>query len=198
MNLANKITLSRIILTLIIIMLLLFPWYEIGVTFSKYVINDTIVVDLKYIIAGILFVIASLTDYVDGYVARKYNMITDFGKLMDAISDKILVNSMLIILAASGFIAPIIPVIIVIRDIVVDAIKMKVAASGVTVAAIGSGKWKTACLMLGMTLTFFYNLPFELYNLQIADYLLIIATILSLFSMYQYWEKYGRIVLEKK
>ena len=120
MNLPNKLTMFRIILSIIIIIILLGGSYTaslFGFELPKLFVNETIVIDLKYIIAGILFIIASLTDFLDGYVARKYNMITDFGKLIDAIADKILVNSTLIILAAQGFIHPIIPVIIVIRDI---------------------------------------------------------------------------------
>lgn len=198
MNLANKLTISRIVMTLVIVVLLLFPFHEIGFTFPKYVIEDVTVVDLKYIIAGIIFIIAAFTDFLDGYIARKYDMITDTGKVLDAIGDKILTNSVLIIFAATGFIAPIIPVVLVMRDIVVDSIKMMAAKKGEAVAAIGSGKIKTAFLMVGIALTFFYNLPFELYNLQVADYLLVIATILSLFSMYQYYEKYSGMIFEKK
>lgn len=198
MNLANKLTVSRIVMTLIIVALLLFPFHQIGISFPKYIIDDVAVVDLKYIIAGIIFVIASFTDFLDGYIARKYNMISDTGKVLDAIGDKILTNSVLIILASTGFIAPIIPVVIVMRDIVVDSIKMIAAKNGEAVAAIKSGKLKTACLMVGITLTFFYNLPFEIYNLQVADYLLVIATILSLFSMYQYYEKYSGMLSVKK
>ena len=111
MNLPNKLTIARIVMSIIIIVLLLGGDY-IGDLFNfeipKLFINETIVVDLKYIISGFLFIAASLTDFLDGYIARKYNLITDFGKLMDAIADKILVNSVLIILSAQGFIHPII------------------------------------------------------------------------------------------
>lgn len=119
MNLPNKITMSRIFLSIFIIVLLLFPIDAMGIVMPKVFVNETIVVDIKYIIAGVLFIVASLTDFLDGYIARKYNLITDFGKMIDAIADKILVNPILIILAASGFISPIIPVIIIARDSVV-------------------------------------------------------------------------------
>jgi CDP-diacylglycerol--glycerol-3-phosphate 3-phosphatidyltransferase len=190
MNLANKLTMSRIVMTIFIIILLLFPFYEIGFNFPKYTVDGNIVIDLKILIAGILFIIASLTDFLDGYIARKYNMISDTGKILDAIADKILVNSTLIIFASIGMIAPVIPVVVVLRDVVVDAIKMMAAKRGEAVAAIKSGKLKTACLMFGIVLTYFYNLPFALWNLQVSEYLLLIATMLSLFSMYQYYEKY--------
>ena len=149
------------------------------------------------VIAGIIFIIASITDFLDGYIARKYNLITDFGKLMDAIADKILVNSMLIILAAQGFIHPIIPVVIIIRDSVVNSIKMLAASKGKVVAAIKTGKVKTACLMVGIVLTLFYNLPFEIWNISVAKVLLFVATILSIISGVQYFTLNKYLIKEK-
>ena len=123
MNKANKITMSRVVMSIIIIMILLFPFDQMGFEFPTFLIKGRILIDLKYLIVGVLFIIASLTDFFDGYVARKYNLVTDFGKMLDSIADKVLVNSILIILASSGFIHPIIAVIIVVRDIITDAIK---------------------------------------------------------------------------
>ena len=196
MNLPNKITMSRIFLSIFIIVLLLFPIDAMGIVMPKIFVNETIVVDIKYIIAGVLFIVASLTDFLDGYIARKYNLITDFGKMIDAIADKILVNPILIILAASGFISPIIPVIIIARDSVVNSIKMIAGSKGQVVAAIKMGKLKTASLMVGITLTLFYNLPFEFYNLKISDALLIIACVLSIISAAQYYSMNKKIIFE--
>ncbi len=186
MNIANKLTVVRMILSIVIIIILLFPFYTIGIEFPKYIINNQIIIDSKYFIAGIIFIIAAVTDFFDGYIARKYNMVTDFGKLMDAIADKVLVNSVLIILAANSFISPIIPVIIVIRDVVVNSIKMIAASKGKVIGAINLGKIKTIFLMVGISLTLFYNLPFELWNIKVADILLIAAATLSLISGIQY------------
>ena len=113
MNLPNKLTMTRIIMAFIIMALLLFPFDAMGIALPKLFVNETIVIDVKYIIAGVLFILASITDFLDGYIARKYNLITDFGKMIDAIADKVLVNSVLIILCASGFIHPIITVVII-------------------------------------------------------------------------------------
>ncbi len=187
MNLANKITTSRMVMSLIIIILLLFPFYEVGIDIPTYVVNGNIVVDIRYIIAGILFIIASITDFLDGYVARKYNMVTEYGKMMDAICDKLLVNSVLIILACNGMISPIIAVVIVIRDTFVDAIKMVVGNKGKAVAAIPIAKVKTALLMIGIVLTMFYNLPFELFNFAISDIILILACVLAVVSALKYY-----------
>lgn len=200
MNLPNKLTMLRIIMSIFIIIILLGGSYTVslfGFEIPKLFINESIVVDLKYIIAGILFILASLTDFLDGHIARKRNLVTDFGKLIDAIADKVLVNSVLIILAAQGFIHPIIPVVIVIRDTVVNSIKMLAASKGKVVAAIKSGKLKTACLMVGIVLTLFYNLPFELWNVSVAKALLFIATILSVVSGVQYYTLNKHLITEK-
>ena len=187
MNLPNKLTISRIIMSIAIIVLLLFPFQMAGIEFPQLFIDEKLVVDSKYLIAGTLFILASLTDFLDGYLARKNNLVTDFGKLLDAIADKVLVNSVLIILASQGFIHPIIPVVIIVRDSIVNSIKMIAASRGKVVAAIKSGKVKTATLMVGISLTLFYNLPFELFNLRVADFLLFVAAILSIISGIQYY-----------
>lgn len=187
MNLANKITMSRIVLSIVIMIVLLFPFEGLGLELPSYTVNGNIYVELKYIVAGVLFIIASLTDFFDGKVARKYNMVTDFGKMVDAISDKMLTNSLLVILASSGMISPVIAVIFIVRDIAVDTIKMIVGNKGKAVAAIGTAKLKTATLMFGLTLTLFYNLPFELINIRVSDVLLIISAILSIVSAFQYF-----------
>ena len=198
MNLPNKITMSRIFLSLVLIIILVFPFDSLGISTYKLFIAEKLVVDVKYLIAGVLFIIASLTDFVDGYIARKYNMVTDFGKMVDAIADKMLVNSVLIILAASGFIHAIIPVVIVTRDIVVDTIKMIAGSKGKVVAAIKTGKIKTIFMMIGITLTLFYNLPFELINIRVSDILIIIATVLSLISGIQYYQMNKKLIFSEK
>lgn len=196
MNLPNKITIARIILSLIIVVILVLPFNMLGINIPKLFIDEKLVVDIKYLIVGVLFIIASLTDYLDGYIARSRNLVTDFGKMMDAIADKMLVNSVLIILAAQGFIHPIIPVIVVLRDSVVNSIKMIAASKGKVVAAIKSGKIKTACLMIGISLTLFNNLPFELWNLQVDNVLLFIAAIMSLVSCFQYYQMNKDLIFE--
>ncbi len=187
MNLANKITLSRVVLSIVIMILLLFPFDQVGIDLPSYLVHGNILVQLKYIVAGVLFIIASLTDFVDGRVARKYNMVTDFGKMVDAISDKMLTNSLLVILACQGMIAPVLAVIFIMRDTIVDAIKMIVGNKGHAVAAIGVAKWKTATLMIGLVFTLFYNLPFELIGIRVSDVFLIISAVLSVVSGFKYY-----------
>lgn len=188
MNLPNRITMVRIFLSILIISILLFPFDAAGINIIKIFVNESIVIDIKYLIVGVLFIVASLTDFVDGYLARKYNMVTDLGKMLDAIADKILVNSVLIILATTGFIHPIIPVVIICRDTFVNTIKMIAGNKGKVVAAIKSGKLKTVCMMIGISLTLFYNMPFELWNIKVSDVFLILACVLSVISAVEYYK----------
>ena len=197
MNTPTKLTVSRLILSLVIIFILLFPWSMINVTIPQVLVSG-VTVDIRYPIAGVLFIIASLTDFLDGYLARKNNQITNTGKMLDAIADKVLVDSVLIILACQGFVNAIVPVVIVLRDIVVDAIKMEAASKGKVVAAIKSVKIKTASLMVGTVLMLFYNLPFELVNVHVDIFLLYFATIMSIFSMYEYYTLNKNIIFPKK
>ena len=187
MNLPNKITVSRIFLSIFILILLIVPLERIGIDLRDLAISPTIRVDVKYLICGVLFLIASTSDFLDGYIARKYNMVTDFGKVMDAIADKLLVNGVLIILACQGFINVIIPVVIISRDIIVDSIKMVAGSKSAPVAASKAGKIKTVFMMSGVTLMLFYNLPFEMWGLRIADALIMIATVFSVISGIEYY-----------
>ncbi len=187
MNLPNKLTIFRIILSFLLITILLMPFDALGIALPKLFVNELIVIDMKYIIAGVIFIVASVTDLLDGYLARKMNCVTDFGKMLDAIADKVLVNPCLVILAASGFIHPIVPVILIIRDSIVNALKMVSGNKGKVIGAIKTGKVKTICLMVGIALTLFYNMPFELLNIKVSEFLLIVATVLSVISAIQYY-----------
>ncbi len=194
MNLPNKISLSRIFMTVIIIFLCLFPFYAINVEIPQYNV-DGIIVDLRYIISGVIFIIASLSDLIDGRIARKNNLITDTGKILDSIADKVLVNSVLIIFASNGFIHPIIAVIYIFRDEIVNALRIHAAKNGIVVAAGMNGKIKTFAMMVGLSLMFFYNLPFELINIRVDKFLIFFATIMSVVSGVEY---YFKIMKNKK
>ena len=197
MNTANKITISRIILSIIILFILLIPWHQVGVEVPSYLVNGSMTIDLRYIISGVLFIIASITDFFDGRVARKYNMVTDFGKMIDAISDKLLTNTLIIVLACENMVEPVIAVVIVARDIIVDSVKMLIGNKGKAVAAIPIAKYKTATLMVGLTLKLFYDLPFSLIPVRVSDYLLIVAAVLSVISGVKYYMMAKEYITEK-
>ena len=189
MNLPNKITMTRIVLSILILIILLFPWYQVGFNFPELVIKGKIIVDTKYLICGVLFVIASLSDFFDGYLARKYKIVTDFGKVMDAIADKILVNGLLVILACNGFISVLVPVVVITRDTFTDALKAASSKKGKVIGASFAGKTKTMVMMIGITLVMFYNLPFELISssVRVDEAIVLVATVLSVVSGIQYY-----------
>lgn len=187
MNLPNKITVGRIFISVAVLIILLLPWEQMGVHFPLYTIDGKIVVSLKMLIAGGLFILGSFSDFLDGHIARSKNIVTDFGKVMDAIADKILVNGVLVILAHEGMISIIVPVVIITRDTIVDSCKMISGNKGKVVAASIMGKLKTIFMMVGISLTMFYNLPFEMFGIPFAKVLVILATVLSVVSGIQYF-----------
>ena len=188
-NIPNKITCVRLVLSFLVLFILCINWSEFGIEWKEWHLLGRVPISLKYIVCGSLFLIASVTDFLDGYIARKYNLVTDFGKVMDAIADKILVNGVLILLACSDKIPVLIPVIIITRDIIVDSIKMASGNKGHVVAASWAGKIKTVCMMIGVSLVFFSNLPFALIGrgLAVDDLFLFIATLMSVISACQYY-----------
>ena len=197
MNLANKITISRMIITIFIIGILVFPFESAGINFPSLFINESIVVNIKYFIVGVLFVIALATDYLDGYIAKTRNMVTETGKTLDNIADKILIDSVLIVLASQGFLHPILPVIVIARDYIVNAIRIAALRNGKTLKYVKTGKAKNIVLKLAITLTLFYNLPFELFNLNISDMLLIVGTVLAVISCIQYYNDNKKKIIVK-
>ena len=137
MNLANKLTMLRI---------LMIPVFIAVLVYSK----DRDIV-YRYIALGI-FIIASATDALDGYVARRYNMITDFGKLMDPLADKILVSSALIILIELGNIGSWIVSIVIAREFIISGIRLIATEKNIIIAASPLGKLKTVSQMLSVIL----------------------------------------------
>ena len=182
MNLPNKITTLRMVLVIFIATLLLLP-------IEWFIVIPGINVSLNFFIAWILFIVASISDFLDGYIARKYNMVTDYGKFMDPIADKLLVNSTLIILMVNGpiTILPVCVVIMIARDIVVDAIRLNAMRKNEVVAANIFGKLKTVLQMVSLILVLvndfglssLLGLPDGLYIGQIMIYLATIASLLS-------------------
>ena len=186
MNLPNRITVARIILTIFIIFFCLFPFYALNINLPILNVRG-IIIEFKYIIAGILFIIASISDFIDGKIARGRGMVTDTGKILDTIADKALVNSVLVIFASNGFISPIIAVIYIFRDEVVNSLRMHALRKGIVVPAGMMRKIKTFCMMSGLSLMFFYNIPFEFLNIHLDKFLIYLATILSVVSGFEYY-----------
>ena len=184
MNLPNKITTFRMVCVVGIIFLLLFPWGMCNVTMPE-VFND---ITLDYFLSFIIFVVASISDFLDGYIARKYNLVTTYGKFMDPIADKLLVNSTIIILASRIPSLVIVAVVMIARDIVVDALRLIAVSKNKVVAANIWGKLKTVTQMVAICFVLLNDFPFSFipWNINVSLILCYLAGVCSLLSMVVY------------
>ena len=172
MNLPNKLTIFRIVLVPVMVVVWLFPYDAFGICFGSLNVGQVSISYLNLIVLAI-FVIASLTDMLDGKIARKYQLITTFGKFADPIADKLLVNTALIIMVYKGMVS-VLPVVIMLgRDIIVDGCRMIASQNGKVVAAGFLGKLKTVCQMVTIVIVLLNNIPFELIYMPIDEILFI-------------------------
>lgn len=173
MNIANKLTLLRIILIPIFIYLLL-EGYTVA--------------------AFIMFSIASLTDFLDGYLARKYNLVTNFGKFMDPLADKLLVTSALVCFVQLGLLNSWVVIIILSREFIVSIFRAIAAAEGIVIAASWWGKAKTISQMFMVIVLLLNNYPFEWLHIPMDQILIYVATILTVISGYDYIVKNKQVL----
>lgn len=189
MNLPNKLTVFRMILVPIIVLLYLFPFGG-----ELVILNQTL--PIYQLVVVILFAIASFTDLLDGKIARKQNIVTTFGKFMDPIADKLLVNSLIILLACANEFSAIVPVIMISRDLVVDAVRLLASQNNVVLAASQLGKAKTVTQMLGIILVLLNNIPFCFFNIPMDLLVIYFATFISLVSGIDYFMKNKDFIME--
>ena len=186
-NLPNFLTVFRIAIAVVIIPLLLIPneTFVYNITLWN---SNFIDLNILTLIASILFIIASISDAIDGYLARKFHWISNFGKFWDPLADKILTNTVLFCLASSNqSIVPIwLPIIFLIRDIIVDGIRFNLANKQIVVPANIYGKIKTITLMIGIVFCLFlgnnYNNVGTIYYWAIQNMLIYISAILAILS----------------
>lgn len=180
MNLPNKLTILRVILIIPFVVFLLLP--GIGNT--------------GRLIAVAIFIIASLTDLADGKIARKYNLVTNFGKFMDPLADKLLVGAAMICLVETGELAAWIVVIIISREFIISGFRLVASDNGVVIAASNWGKFKTTSQMI-MIIMLILNFQNDIY--QIACIIITyIALILTIISMVDYVLKNINVLKDKK
>ena len=185
MNLPNKLTITRIILVPILILIYMFPYATFGINVPMYhILNADI--SLVNIVIFIIFAVASLTDYFDGQIARKSKLITTFGKFADPIADKLLINTIFLLLASDGTISIIIPIIMISRDTIVDAIRL-VAGKQVVIAAKYLGKLKTVTQMISVIFLLLNDFPFSIIHLSIGQISVWIACVISIVSGIDYF-----------
>ena len=187
MNLANKLTIFRMILVPIMVII---PFLGIE--------NEILGIPLTYIIIDIIFIIASITDKLDGYIARSRKQVTTFGKFLDPIADKILVLAAMVMLVEFGKIPAWIPIIVLAREFIVSGYRLvAIEKGGKVIAASKWGKLKTVTQMIAIILAFLDLYPFgECFKayLQGSDFILnltvtimmIIQTIATVFSGIEY------------
>ena len=148
------------------------------------------------LISAAIFAVASLTDSLDGYIARKYNQITDFGKLIDPLADKLLVMSALLIFVAHGIMPVWAATIVIGREFAITSLRMVAAAKGIVIAAAKSGKAKTfvQCIMTILVLVL-GNHIIELTNwLTVQDIAIYLMTFVSLYSCVDYFITNGKVL----
>ncbi len=201
-NLPTKITLARIALaTFLIIGIIVLYFLDQFNVFSiaevgNVALNDSgAYINWIMIILMLVFLIASMTDFLDGYLARKNNEVTDLGKFLDPIADKMLINSMMVFLALNFVslashqrFAFFLVIIMIIRDLVVDGLRFMVAKKNVVVAANIFGKLKTVTQMVAIIVVFLNGFPFSYFDynwpayIHVSDWLCYIATFFSVLS----------------
>ena len=195
MNLPNKLSCFRMVLVPVIVAVWIFPYAQFNIQLPEFNIGY-VTLSLKNILVLVLFAIASFTDFLDGYIARKNNLITSFGKFIDPIADKLLVNTVMIMFACIGMV-PVVPVIVMIwRDTIVDGLRMNTASKGVVVAAGMLGKIKTVSQMITIILVLLNNLPFELLKFPMAEFMLWFSMIVSVASGVSYFNQMKEYILE--
>ena len=172
MNLPNKVAIFRMVLVIPFVIFL-----SLALEYS----DKTGITMTMRVFAAIIFVGAAITDYYDGKIARKYNLITNLGKLLDPLADKILVISALVTLAKFSQISLWFVIIIIFRELLITGLRSIVAAEGVVIAAESLGKWKTATQMIALTLIIL--IPF---SSTVNNILLLIPLILTVVSGVEY------------
>lgn len=165
MNLPNKLTVARMVAVPIFIVVLMYGYYYA---------------------AAIIFILASFTDMLDGKIARKYNLVTNFGKIMDPLADKLLVMSALVCLVELGDVPAWMVIAILAREFTVTGLRTVAASQGIVIAAGMSGKIKTVTQMVAVTLILLKNWPFTYFNVPVADIMLWISVIMTIYSGIEY------------
>ena len=218
MNLPTKITFARIVA--IVLMIITLFVLSVIPGWQTIELGNT-GINLVFLILFVFFVLACYTDHLDGYLARKNNQVTDLGKFLDPVADKLLINSLVIFLIAPSIFAPYIPgvkdnpesvvsfnmwcaLLLVARDIVVDALRFIAASRGKVIAANIFGKLKTVLEMVAIGAVLLNGFPFRYFDanwpqgLHIADFIVYLATIASVVSGIIYVVQNRHVFKEEK
>ncbi|CAM3407336.1 MULTISPECIES: CDP-diacylglycerol--glycerol-3-phosphate 3-phosphatidyltransferase [Brevibacillus] len=188
MNLANRITLTRIFLVPVVMFFLLVR-YNIG-TFTI----GTLTMTYNELIAALVFILAASTDGLDGYIARKNKMVTNLGKFLDPLADKLLISAALISLVEMQRLEAWIAIIIISREFAVTGLRLIAAADGKVIAASALGKLKTWVQIVAVTVVMIRNFPFEFLGIPFDQVAIWAMVIITLYSGYDYFAKNRNVI----
>jgi CDP-diacylglycerol--glycerol-3-phosphate 3-phosphatidyltransferase len=192
MNLPNKITISRIFLIPIFLLIMLAPfsWGEMSLLGAD--------MPVTHFVGALVFIIASTTDWIDGYYARKYNMVTNLGKFLDPLADKLLVSAALIVLVELQMAPSWIVIIIISREFAVTGLRLVLAGSGEVVAANMLGKIKTWAQIVAISALLLHNILFEMFLFPFDMIALWVALFFTVWSGLDYFIKNKQPFLNSK
>ena len=190
MNLPNKITVSRVLLipVFMVFMLVDFKLGTITVAGTEMM--------KEHLIGGLIFIVASITDWLDGYIARKNNLVTNMGKFLDPLADKLLVSAAFIILVELGIAPSWIVIIIISREFAVTGLRLILAGGGEVVAANQLGKIKTTAQILAISSLLLNNIFFEAIGVPFGVIMLYIALVFTIWSGFDYFYKNRRVLID--
>ena len=192
MNIPNKITVSRIFLIPVFMILVLvdFDWGEMTLFGAD--------MSVSHFAGALLFIIASVTDWVDGYYARKYNLVTNMGKFLDPLADKLLVSAALIILVELNYAPSWVVIIIISREFAVTGLRLLLVEAGEVVAASNLGKIKTWTQIVAISALLLNNTVFILAGIPFAEIMLYVALFFTVWSGWDYFSKNRQVLLASK
>jgi len=192
MNIPNKITVSRIFLIPIFVIVILFDFGLGSMTFLG------AEMPVNHFLAALVFIIASCTDWVDGYYARKYNLVTNLGKFLDPLADKLLVAAAFIILVELGMAPSWIIIIILSREFAVTGLRAILAGEGEIVAASQLGKIKTWAQIVAISSLLLHNTIFAYINIPFDIIALYVALVFTVWSGWEYFYLNRRVFVNSK
>ncbi|MFD3445536.1 CDP-diacylglycerol--glycerol-3-phosphate 3-phosphatidyltransferase [Microbacteriaceae bacterium 4G12] len=192
MNLPNKITISRIFLIPVFLIVMLVPFHWGG-----YKIGD-VTLPVQHLVGALIFIIASATDWVDGYYARKHNLVTNLGKFLDPLADKLLVSAALITLVEFQYVPAWMVIVIISREFAVTGLRLILAGTGEVVAANMLGKIKTWTQIVAISAYLLHNVPLQFLPFSIAKVSMWVAVIFTLISGWDYFWKNRGVFINSK
>lgn len=188
MNLANRITLARIFLVPVVMFFLLVRYQ-----FGSFTIGS-LTMTYNELIAALVFILAASTDGLDGYIARKKKIVTNLGKFLDPLADKLLISAALISLVEMHRLEAWIAIVIISREFAVTGLRLVAAAEGQVIAASALGKLKTWVQIVAITAVMIRNFPFEILGIPFATVAIWAMVVITIYSGYDYFAKNRNVI----